>query len=284
MFRVLSDEESKKVTRWQAPELGSGTAVVANTRQRANPQQHDSNANVRSLLGSLDLKPGHSQTPSSAPRLQPISPVDVFANRTMMQAGGAEGGIAPVSAELLQTSYDEGYSRGFAEGNSALHQHSIKELRTVIAALTEVSERAEDTDLENELVALSMDIARVVIRREISMAPEILHEIVIAGLEQIEGGSAAQRAYLHPLDANIVREHLSADSVLRVLDDPSLERGACRIESGSSVVNAGIENWLEIVSAQLGLVPDAADAPVVDSLSTSKGSSDSTLESELPIE
>ncbi|MFK8079298.1 MAG: FliH/SctL family protein [Granulosicoccus sp.] len=267
MFRVLSEEESKKVIRWQAPELGSSTAVVANTRQEAKPQPHKSDAGVRTLLGSRDLKAGHHQSPASVPRLQSISSGDVFANGAMLKAGSADNSTIQVSAELLQTSYDEGYSRGFAEGNAALHQQSISELGKIINALEAASRCPEDTDLEQELVSLSMDIARIVIRREITLAPEVMHDIVVAGLELLASDSTGQRVHLHPFDAAIVREQLSADSPLKVFDDPLLERGACHIESGSSAISAGIEDWLNNISTQLGVLTEASEQ-VVDHQST----------------
>jgi len=281
LFRVLSEEESRKVTRWKAPELGTGATVVANTRQEAKPQQQKSDASVKALLGSLDLKAGQRHSPASAPQLQTISPIDVFAHSAIARANGAEGGAMQVSAELLQTSYDEGYSRGFAEGNVALHEHAIKELRTVIAALSAASTRPEDSALEHELVALAMEIARVVIRREVSLAPDIMHEIVTAGLEQLESHSSSQRVYLHPLDARIVGEQVSEDSTITVLDDPALERGACRIESGSSVVNAGIEDWLNNVSVQLGLSSEVDVQDSFDPTSATLAEDDDSPASEL---
>lgn len=278
MFRVLSDDESKKVTRWQAPELSSGTAVVANTRQQANPQQPDNDAGIRSLLGSLDLKPGYLQAQGSAPRLQSGRPIDVLANGAIVQGlnlnNSSADEVSQVSAELLQSSYDEGYSRGYAEGNAALYQHSVKELNSIISALTAANERTGDVDLEDELISLSLDIAKLVIRREINLAPEIMHGIVTAGLDQLAANSIAQRVYLHPLDANIVREQLTVDSVVRIIDEPSLSRGAVRIESGSSVVNAGIEDWLKIVSAQLGLISEVDENSVQGTLATEQGDTD----------
>lgn len=269
LFRVLSDDESKKVTRWKAPELSPGSTVVANTRQHADPQKPNDDADIRALLGSMDLKPGHLQAQSSAPRLQAGWPVDVLANGAIVQGVNTNNSsstdeIPQVSAQLLQASYDEGYSRGYADGIAALHQQSVKELNSIVGALATAQERVGDVELEDELIALSLDIAKLVIRREINLAPEIMHSIVTAGLDQLAGNATGQRVYLHPLDANIVREQLTVDSVVHIIDESSLPRGAVRIESGSSIVNAGIEDWLNIVSAQLGLISEVDENTVED--------------------
>lgn len=260
LFRVLSEEESRRVTRWKAPELGSDTTAVVNTRQEARPLQPDEQASIRALLGSLDLKSGQQSATPVAPRLQRVNVVDVLAKSSdgatpgneETCAGGVPSDASMASASMLQSSYDEGYSRGYAEGNAALHQHSVNELRQIIAGLAKACEHEERSDIEHQVVSLSLDIARLVIRHEISTNEKAMHDIVLAGLEQLPGTNQSSRqVYLHPLDANTVRLHLQDDDNIVVRDDTTLDRGDCRIESGASVLNAGVEDWLHTLSEQL---------------------------------
>ena len=261
MFRVLSEEESRSVTRWQAPDLGASAGTVANTPQQAHPRQPEKEASVRSLLGSLALKPNAELATSAAPRLQTIGVVDVLASQASSNRHASEsisatavaGDESEAAAHMLQSRYEEGYARGYAEGNAALHQHSVCELRTIISGLCEAGDQYRQADIEQQLVGLSMDIARLVIRREISIDPQTMYDIVVAGLEQLPGtGAAISYVHLHPLDANVVRLHLQEEeAAFRIVDDPLLDRGACRIESGASVVYAGMEDWLQSLSEQL---------------------------------
>ena len=268
MFRVLSDEESRKVTRWRAPEIAPGSAVVANTRQQARLGLAPDDKDVRPLLGSKSLKPAKPQASGAPPRLQTINDHDVFAdlavadmhhNPAAKESEESEEYDSVVRApmaspDMLQTSYDEGYARGFAEGNAALQQHSIKELKQIISAIADASTYQDETDLEEAVVSLSLDIARLVIRREIKIDDRLMLDIVQAGLEQLPGGTRNQRyVKLHPLDANVVRRHVSDNPDVQIIDDPALERGACRIESGASVIHAGIDDWLNNMAVQLGL-------------------------------
>lgn len=254
LYRVLSDEESRNVTRWQAPELGKDAVSVANTRQQANPQLPNGEANVRALLGSLDLKPDNSHI--SSLMTEKLGGTNGLANGSLKNAtinGSLTTETQVVSAELLQASYDEGYKKGYAEGNIALQQKSLKELRNVISSLQCASSNLNDRKLENELVGMVMDIARFVIQHELSIRPEHIHNIVLAGLDQLPGESSKQLVTLHPQDASIVRECLSENTTLTVLEDISLSRGECHISSGASSLDAGVEDWLEIVARQLGL-------------------------------
>ncbi|MDC0434502.1 flagellar assembly protein FliH [bacterium] len=268
MFRVLSDEESRKVTRWRAPEIAPGSAVVANTRQQARPAHAPDDEDVRSLLGSKSLKPAKIEGSCAPPQLQPINDHDVFANLAVAdmhhapvideskEAAESDSVVraAMASPDMLQTSYDEGYARGFAEGNTALQQHSIKELTQIISAIADASTHQDETDLEEAVVSLSLDIARLVIRREVQIDDRLMSGIVQAGLEQLPGGTRNQQyVKLHPLDANVVRRHVSDNADVQIIDDPALERGACRIQSGASVIHAGIDDWLNNVAVQLGL-------------------------------
>jgi len=260
LFRVLSEEESRRVTRWKAPELGGDTIEVVSTRQEARPRQPDEQASIRALLGSLDLKPGQQSASPVAPRLQQGNIVDVLAKSSggttpgteEYSAEGVPSDTSLASASMLQSSYDEGYSRGFAEGNAALHQHSVNELRQIIDGLGKACEHDERTDIEHQVVSLSLDIARLVIRHEISTNNKAMHNIVLAGLKQLPGtNQSVRQVYLHPLDANTVRLHLQDDANILVRDDTTLDRGECRIESGASVLNAGVEDWLHTLSEQL---------------------------------
>ncbi len=261
MFRVLSEEESRNVTRWQAPNLGADASKVARTRQQASPRQPDSDAGMTSLLGGMELKRGTSSIPSSAPRLQSINQIDVLASHMAAQAAPSEQQkasanevSAAASAQMLQSSYDEGYNKGYAEGNAALHQHCVRELRAVIKTLGNAEHQRDDNELEDELVALSLDIARLVIQKEIKADKTVIRDIIAKGLDQLPGSSTAvTRVKLHPLDATIAREYMIDDATVKFIDDPTLDRGACHIESGSSIVKAGVDDWLINIAEQLGL-------------------------------
>lgn len=260
LYRVLSDEESKSVTRWQAPELGKDAVSVASTRQQANPQIPDDKANVTALLGSRDQKIGQSKTFRSI--ADSVSAVNGFTGAEQHNSaaeGNSSASSQVVSSELLQASYDEGYRKGYADGSSALQQQSVTELRNIILALGNASSKPDESQLENELVAMVVDIARLVLREELHVTPEHIHNIVLAGLDQIPGYSPNQCVMLHPLDANIVREKLSENTSVSILDDNSLNRGDCHIVSGASSIDAGVNDWLKVISRQLGFVSSLDD-------------------------
>ena len=270
LFRVLSEEESRKVTRWKAPDLTGEGHNIVNTRQEASPDGSTSPDRVRPLLGSALLKPGGASAPASSPQLQSISPRNVLAGQMPGEGnvtrvnhfGRNDPNVSLASAEMMQASYDEGYTKGHADGCNALEQQCVQQLMSVMASINKTADLLDDSQLEQEVLRLSVDIARLVIKREASIDAHVLENIVKAGIEQLQGAaSGVTRVFLNPEDASFLRQHMQIDSSdtsgQRIVDDPVLAKGDCRIESGASIVNAGIDDWLCNVSEQLGLLPSA---------------------------
>ncbi len=233
MFRVLSEEESSKVVRWKPPEIPSVASGAISQSTTVTP-----------LLGSASLKRFASSGASASPRLDLLAAGKVMNENTP---------IATASADMLQTSYDEGYEKGLADGSSTKQQKHVKELGDIFLALKNAVYTAEDTELEQEIIGLSMDIAKLVIRQELSIEPALIAQLVKAGLQQLHTHKAETSCvYLHPDDAECIRRQVSLQSDFTLSDDPSLERGSCRIESGASIVGVGVEDWLQGVAAELG--------------------------------
>jgi len=293
LYRVLSDEESQKVTRWEAPALDADKTNIADTQQQYRPDQLFSDEDVLPLLGSSLLKPGRAKIKSASPNLQSIKTTDVLRNSGFNHVGSASATnrtndvdqIERVPVEVLKAKYDEGYEQGLVEGKSALKDQSIRELRQLISAIGEASEHNEANGLEDTLLSLTLDIASLVIRREVIVDNSLMLQLVKAGIEQLPIYDASMKyVYLHPEDAHTVRKYASSEANIEINEDASLSRGDCRIESGASVVNAGMQDWLREVSAQLGLLPkdgysddnsDVKNPPLSGSLSGSD-SSDNT--------
>lgn len=290
MFRVLSDEEAKKVTRWKAPELSNQAGHIAATRKEVMSRLNaDSDAMQQEGKRAKPLATGtRKNTPVAKSKKTTSAELASKPAKTVKKKKVQTASI-PVphpSADMMQTSYDEGYalgygeglqkgsdegqqkgleeghSLGFAEGNSALHQKSIGQLNAIITKLGQANPAFSDEALEQELLQMSLDIARLVIRRELSTSPEALMGLVKAGLEQLDVSDeqADCTVHLHPLDAQLLRDVIDSSDHAEIIDDPSLEQGDCVVKCGASTVHAGAEDWLNIAAGQIGLLDKANDA------------------------
>lgn len=233
MFRVLSEEESRKAIRWKSPEFPPSESDGATRSPTVTP-----------LLGSASLKRFASGGASASLKLDMLTPGDIMSNDTP---------IASASADMLQASYDEGYDKGFTDAISAKQQQHVQELSDIVHALKNASQKKEDTELEQEIIGLAMDIAKLVIRQELSIEPALIAQLVKAGLQRLHAHKAdTSCVYLHPDDAECVRQQVTLPSDFTLVDDPALERGDCRIESGASIVGVGVDDWLQSIAAELG--------------------------------
>jgi flagellar biosynthesis/type III secretory pathway protein FliH len=266
MFRVLSEEEARKVVRWKAPDIGNN---VADTMQIAKPAKTQTEETVTPVFRS---QPSSSEagtdtttrrTPKSVSVEEPVYKPAARTYKPILPGHAAKPAttdiqLANPSAEMLKASYDDGYARGYAEGNAALHQQSVKELKTIVSALSERVNDFENASLEQEVLAMSLKIAELLVQREISIDMNVMQKFVQLGLQQLPAtASGPAFVYLHPLDANVVRESIDYGKEVRIVDDTALDRGQCRIEAGASVVHAGVDDWLYSMAAQMGLVTEA---------------------------
>lgn len=146
----------------------------------------------------------------------------------------------------------EGYQAGYASGQAAALAEAN---RLASAASTLTDALAEfDQQVADELVALATEIARQVVRGELSARPDIILNVVHEALSQLPHQHAT--IFLHPDDASLVRSY-SGDALAhaghRVLEEPRLNPGDCLLESGSSQVDATLATRWRRVIETLGL-------------------------------
>ena len=111
-----------------------------------------------------------------------------------------------------------------------------------------------DESVERELVALAVSVAKMLVRRELRTDPGEIVAVVRDALALLPVGVREVRVHLHPEDAALVRSLAStaeAQPVWRIVEDPVLTRGGCRIESESSQIDARLETRIGAVVSRL---------------------------------
>ena len=153
-----------------------------------------------------------------------------------------------------------GLDAGRAEGRAELDA-SITAFQGVLDYLARPIDEHDDR-LEDELVALSVAVARQLVRRELTTAPGEIVPVVREALAALPSSQRNVSVCLHPDDAALVREVLaeSAESAAWTLsEDPLLSRGGCRVEAGYSHVDATLETRLQHIATALSARSRADD-------------------------
>lgn len=152
--------------------------------------------------------------------------------------------------------YEQGYARGQAEGHAAglaTVQEQAGQLQALTLALPAALRLAESS-VADDLLALSLDIAKQVLGQALSVEPQAILAVVHELLQAEPALSGAPQLLLHPDDAALVKEHLADDlkSVgWRLRADAHITRGGCRVLASSGERDASLETRWERVAATL---------------------------------
>jgi flagellar assembly protein FliH len=173
--------------------------------------------------------------------------------------------------EIQQQARTEGYAEGYEEGKRAgfdsAHAEGQAEIRVEAEHLATAAKRLEqaidglNTTVADELLALALELAREVTRKELALRPEIVLDVVREALSHLPHQHAA--IYLHPDDASLLRSYAGdqlSHAGHRIHEDAKLSRGDCLLESGGTQLDATVAmRWHRVVE-NLGL--DNAWEPV----------------------
>jgi flagellar assembly protein FliH len=176
------------------------------------------------------------------------------------RAPGTQG-AATTAAALAQQAEAAGYAAGIARAQAEAGAQRA-ELSGHIAHFDELLRqlahplRLLDTEVEQALLSLALAIGSQLARRALQAEPGQTIALVRACLKQLPLAARDVRVHLHPEDAAILRHTLatpSGEGAWRLMEDPTLTRGGCLVESEHSRIDARFESRMHaIVASALG--------------------------------
>lgn len=202
----------------------------------SNPEQKDQNEQVwvfPSLSGgdAVELSPSQVNAPTAA---------DL--ERLQKQA----------KDEATKQGYQEGLAKGVKAGESQIAQKS-KQWDTLIRSLAQPYAE-QDEQIEQEIVALAIQIARQLIRRELKIDSTHVIGVVREALGALPSSSQNIQVLLHPEDVVLVKESLAVpendNPGWQIIADPTVSRGGCKVVTSASSIDATIEHRLASLIAQ----------------------------------
>jgi len=151
--------------------------------------------------------------------------------------------IERIHEEARREGYAAGYEEGTARGRmEAMQFHNL--VQGLENALTTL-----DQDVASEILALSLEVARQMVRHSLDARPESVAELVREALLQLPQAHAM--IHLHPDDVAMVRDYLGEQLTHaghRLIEDPSIARGGARIDAAGSQIDATLQiRWRRIM-------------------------------------
>jgi flagellar assembly protein FliH len=160
---------------------------------------------------------------------------------------------ADAQAALREAARAEGHAAGLAAGRAEarhLVDQEVQHLRALLATFGDAINSLQD-EVGAAALGLALDVARQVLRSELSTNPDAL----LAGIREALdlGGSGNAQLMLHPEDAAFVREPLRDllnAGQWRIVEDASIGRGGCKIVTSSGSIDATMATrWRRVVAA-----------------------------------
>lgn len=152
--------------------------------------------------------------------------------------------------EASKRGYEEGFTKGLKTGEAQVMQ-KVESLESVIRSLASPYEEFDER-VENEIASLAIQISKQLVRRELKADSGQVIGVVKEALAALPSSSQNIQLFLHPEDAMLVKSALSLDDEARwkVVEDPVITRGGCRVATDASTIDATIENRLMAIIAQ----------------------------------
>lgn len=166
---------------------------------------------------------------------------------------------AAAQAEGQRQGHEEGFARGFAEGERKGYEEGLAQAQAEAHQLAKLVSRLEsslrsiDHEVAEELMALAIELAREMVHDCLRDQPETILDTIRLALQQLPQTDA--RIELHPDDLALASTMIGdelAELGHRLQENPTLQRGDCRIEARGAQLDATLETRWRRTLASLG--------------------------------
>ena len=178
--------------------------------------------------------------------------------------GGTGAAAAPDSAEqqaLVHAARQAGYQEGYRDGLVALDNFKRSVLQQNNAQFGAVMQQFDEQldalefDMARALARVAASIAQQVVRDELAAQPQRIARVAQEAVEAVLLSARHIVVQVNPQDLALV-EQGAADAIAargaRLVGDPGIERGGCRVLSDVGTIDARIGARWQHASASIG--------------------------------
>jgi flagellar assembly protein FliH len=166
-------------------------------------------------------------------------------------AQGLDEGRTQGHADGRAEGHAEGFAAGSAEGEQAASQE-LEQLRTVAASFGNAVAQADET-IAKDVLDLALRLARGMVRTGLDVRPELIMSVVRDAINQLPILQQPALLMLNPQDAELVRHGMAEELATggwRIIENGSIARGGCRVETASNQIDAQVEaRWQRLTHA-----------------------------------
>lgn len=168
-----------------------------------------------------------------------------------------EAGFQQGYQEGLAKGIEQGLAQGLQEGQKQAYDESkavFLEQKRQIQSL--ISHFEADLNHSREAIAadilkLSLEVAKAMLKTSLPIKPELIIDLIQHILHTLPTLELPAVMILHPTDARLVTTYIGdelTESGWRILEDPAIEPGGCKIDTATNEIDASLENrWQQIL-------------------------------------
>ena len=161
------------------------------------------------------------------------------------------------TAEQVEHIYRQAREEGHAAGRQEGMVEGQAEAQRLRALLDNLERELQqfDQNVAQDLLTLSLDVARQMLCQALKVRPELVLPVVQEAIGCLPRFNQHAHLVLHPEDAILVRSRLGeqlSHSGWKILEDPLMQRGGCRVETANSQIDATVPSRWQRVLAAIG--------------------------------
>jgi len=176
-------------------------------------------------------------------------------------------------AEGLEAGRQAGFEQGYQAGMDAAAEDIKAQKARLTEWLSHLSAPLEQLDQEvnEQLIALATQIARIMIARELTVNRDGLRQIATEAMQAMPVATRELTLFCHPDDQPLMQELAESHPRLQITitADEQIQPGGLVVESGAAQVDAQLANrWADLIDNLIGRAypgPHEPLSPVADS-------------------
>lgn len=156
--------------------------------------------------------------------------------------------------DIKAMAWEEGFNRGKSEAKESMAEDIDSILISANRVLTEASMKAREIFLQNkqEILKLSFDIAKKIIKKEISHR-EVLFNNLLEAMKKVQASKSIkifvnweQLVYSEEIKEKL-KSSFQGIEIIEIIEDRTVEAGGCVIETKLGKIDATIDSQLDMV-------------------------------------
>lgn len=153
---------------------------------------------------------------------------------------------------IKEAAAKEGYKIGIEKA-----QNDLANFRNSIVLFLNAKQQVFDS-VAPEILEISVDIARKILKNELSQNPDVVLETIMDVLRGVSKEESRINVKVNPQQVRLVKDNipemvssLGLDAKISVIPEESIEPGNCILYSNNGIVDATVETQLEIIKEAL---------------------------------